>query len=190
MILPTNTDVLFSGSSSAVEIKLGKNRTEADLLRYIDERDQLEKEREEVRSSLANLKKEKRETKEELSTCQGTAQCFVTVTRLCCEVFCEGFLTARRLVCSDPKQQAQLEACLKQKEEACREAERRRVEVELRLVEVKESLKKVESGPFTLGTTLDSSLQDSPAVSFGRSKYPGLISLVHEFNTFSIIFVF
>lgn len=65
---------------------------------------------------------------------------------------------------SDPKQKASLEASLKQKEEACREAEGRRVEVELRLVEVKESLKKVESGPFTLGTTLDSSLQDTPTV--------------------------
>ncbi|KAG8008702.1 Actin filament-associated protein 1-like 2, partial [Nibea albiflora] len=102
------------------------------LRRYIDERDRLEKEREEVRSSLAKLKKERREIKEELGACQ------------------------------DPKQQAPLEARLKQKEEACREAERRRVEVELRLVEVKESLKKVESGPFTLGTTLDSSLQDTP----------------------------
>ncbi|XP_071319725.1 actin filament-associated protein 1-like 2 isoform X1 [Trachinotus anak] len=121
------------GCPGAVEGKLGKNRTEADMRRYTDERDRLEKEREEVRSSLANLKKERRETKEELSACQ------------------------------DPKQQASLEARLKQKEEACREAENRRVEVELRLVEVKESLKKVESGPFTLGTTLDSSLQDTPA---------------------------
>ncbi|XP_056221885.1 actin filament-associated protein 1-like 2 isoform X1 [Seriola aureovittata] len=120
------------GCPGAVEGKLGKNRTEADMRRYTDERDRLEKEREEVRSSLANLKKERRETKEELSACQ------------------------------DPKQQASLEARLKQKEEACREAEHRRVEVELRLVEVKESLKKVESGPFTLGTTLDSSLQDTP----------------------------
>ncbi|XP_013863040.1 actin filament-associated protein 1-like 2 [Austrofundulus limnaeus] len=120
------------GSSSAVEVKLGKNRTEADMRRYTDERDRLEKEREEVKSSLANLKKERRETKEELGACQ------------------------------DPKRQATLEAQLKQREEACREAERHRVEVELRLVEVKESLKKVESGPFTLGTTLNSSLQDSP----------------------------
>lgn len=120
------------GSLGAVEGKLGKNRTEADLRRYIDERHQLEKEREEVRSCLATLKKERREIKEELNGCQ------------------------------DPKQQASLEASLKQKEEACREAEHRRVEVELRLVEVKESLKKVESGPFTLGTTLDSSLQDTP----------------------------
>ncbi|XP_040922772.1 actin filament-associated protein 1-like 2 isoform X2 [Toxotes jaculatrix] len=119
------------GCSSAVEVKLGKNRTEADMRRYTDERDRLEKEREEMRSSLAKLKKEKREIKEEHGACQ------------------------------DPKQQASLEALLKQKEEACREAEQRRVEVELRLVEVKESLKKVESGPFTLGTTLDSSLQDT-----------------------------
>ncbi|XP_070707728.1 actin filament-associated protein 1-like 2 [Pempheris klunzingeri] len=120
------------GCSGAVEVKLGKNRTEADMRRYIDERDRMEKEREEVRSALANLKKERRETKEEISACQ------------------------------DPKQQASLEALLKQKDEACREAERHRVEVELRLVEVKESLRKVESGPFTLGTTLDSSLQDTP----------------------------
>ncbi|MEQ2179754.1 hypothetical protein GOODEAATRI_028400 [Goodea atripinnis] len=134
------------------------------MRRYIDERDRLEKEREEVRSSLANLKKEKRETKEELSTCQGTACCFITVTCHCCEVSVK-VLTGSCLVSSDPKRQATLEASLKQKEEACREAEHRRVEVELRLVEVKESLKKVESGPFTLGTTLDSSLQDPPMVS-------------------------
>ncbi|XP_077959640.1 actin filament-associated protein 1-like 2 isoform X2 [Gasterosteus aculeatus] len=121
------------GSPGAVEVKLGKNRTEADVRRYIDERERLEREREEVRAILANLKREKRETKEELGACQ------------------------------DPEQQTPLEAFLRQKEEACRDAERRRVEVELRLVEVKESLKKVESGAFTLGTTLDSSLQDSPA---------------------------
>uniref|UniRef100_A0A3B4VI39 Actin filament-associated protein 1-like 2 n=1 Tax=Seriola dumerili TaxID=41447 RepID=A0A3B4VI39_SERDU len=130
-----NVNIQFPVCPGAVEGKLGKNRTEADMRRYTDERDRLEKEREEVRSSLANLKKERRETKEELSACQ------------------------------DPKQQASIEARLKQKEEACREAEHRRVEVELRLVEVKESLKKVESGPFTLGTTLDSSLQDTPMVS-------------------------
>ena len=84
---------------------------------------------------------------------------------------------------SDPKQQASLEARLKQKEEACRDAEHRRVEVELRLVEVKESLKKVESGPFTLGTTLDSSLQDTPAVSALALTF----SVHCVFNTFSQI---
>uniref|UniRef100_A0A3B4B2M8 Actin filament-associated protein 1-like 2 n=1 Tax=Periophthalmus magnuspinnatus TaxID=409849 RepID=A0A3B4B2M8_9GOBI len=120
---------VFLASHGAVEVKLGKNRTEADLRRYRDEREHLEREREEVRSSLANLKKERSEVKEELTACQ------------------------------DPKEQAALEARLKEKDEACREAERRRVEVELQLVEVKENLKKAESGPFTLGTTLD--LQDT-----------------------------
>lgn len=119
--------------STGCEVKLGKNRTEADMRRYMDERDHLENEREKVRSSLAHMKKERRETREELGTCQ------------------------------DPGQQASLEAKLKRMEEACREAEQRRVEVELRLMEVKESLRKAEAGPFTLGTTLDSSLQDGPS---------------------------
>lgn len=57
----------------SVEVKLGKNRTEADVLRYTDERDQLEREREEVKSTLATLRKDRREVKEELSSCQGTA---------------------------------------------------------------------------------------------------------------------
>ena len=63
-----------------MEGKLGKNRTEADMRRYIDERDRLEREREEVMSSLGNLKKERRETKEELSACQGTSALPVTHT--------------------------------------------------------------------------------------------------------------
>ncbi|XP_047673463.1 actin filament-associated protein 1-like 2 isoform X3 [Tachysurus fulvidraco] len=122
--------VVYSG---AIEVKLGKNRTEADVRRFTDEKDRLEREREEVKTTLASLRKERREVKEELSSCQ------------------------------DPSKQATLEACVKQKEEACREAEQRRVEVELRLMEVKESLRKVEAGPFTLGTTVDSSLLELPA---------------------------
>ncbi|XP_077595621.1 actin filament-associated protein 1-like 2 [Stigmatopora nigra] len=142
LTLPTNTGSPLSpqllrpkafstGCPSAVEGKLGKKRTEADLLRYSDERERLEREREEVRGRLACLKKERKETKEELSSCQ------------------------------DARQQASLEARLKQMEEAAREAEQRRVEVELLLMEVKESLKKVESGPFTLGTALDGNHQDT-----------------------------
>ncbi|XP_072311851.1 actin filament-associated protein 1-like 2 isoform X2 [Eucyclogobius newberryi] len=134
------------GSYGAVEGKLGKNRTEADLRLYRDERERLEREREEVRSILGNLKKERSEVKEELTAIQ------------------------------DPKQQAALEARLKQRDEACREAERRRVEVELLLVDVKENLKKAESGPFTLGTTLD--LQDT-------SKSATLPPSVHVSSTSS-----
>lgn len=52
-------------------MKLGKNRTEADVLRFTDEKDRLEREREEVKTILASLRKERREVKEELSSCQG-----------------------------------------------------------------------------------------------------------------------
>lgn len=120
-----------AASPGSVEVKLGKNRTEADVRRYTDDRDRLEREREEVKNTLAMLRKDRREVKEELNSCQ------------------------------DPTQQASLEARLKQMEETCREAERRRVEVELSLMEVKESLRKVEAGPFTLGTTVDSSLLET-----------------------------
>ena len=58
------------GCPGAVEVKLGKNRTEADVRRYSEERDRLEKEREEVRSSLASFKKERREAREDLNACQ------------------------------------------------------------------------------------------------------------------------
>ncbi|XP_051524052.1 actin filament-associated protein 1-like 2 isoform X2 [Myxocyprinus asiaticus] len=117
--------------SGSVEVKLGKNRTEADVRLYSEERDRLEREREEVKNTLATLRKDRREVKGELSSCQ------------------------------DPTQQASLEARLKQMEETCREAECRRVDVELSLMEVKENLRKVEAGPFTLGTTVDSSLLDT-----------------------------
>lgn len=155
-----STVKMFIGSPGAVEGKLGKNRTEADLRRYLDERDRLEKEREEVRASLASLKKEKREIKEELGSCHGTTAPLRTRWSLADLRNDFGFLLS-----PDPKQQASLEARSKQKDEECREAEHRRVEVELQLMEVKENLKKVESGPFTLGTTLDSSLQESLSVS-------------------------
>lgn len=57
----------------SVEVKLGKNRTEADVRRYTDDRDRLEREREEVKNTLATLRKDRKEVKEELSSCQGTA---------------------------------------------------------------------------------------------------------------------
>lgn len=51
-------------------------------------------------------------------------------------------------------------------------------------MEVKESLKKVESGPFTLGTTLDSSLQESLTVgAIKRRLLPQLELLFNHIST-------
>lgn len=57
--------------TAPVETKLGKNRTEAEVKRYSEERDRLEKDKEEIRSQLAKLRKEKRELKEILMNCSG-----------------------------------------------------------------------------------------------------------------------
>ncbi|KAG9338338.1 hypothetical protein JZ751_025895 [Albula glossodonta] len=127
---PERTRPTTAGSGS-IEVKLGKNRTEADVRRFSEERDRLEKEKERVRNALATLRQQKRELKEALTACR------------------------------DPVQQRSLEARVKEAEEACREEEKRRVELELQLVDVRESLKKVEAGPFTLGTAVDSGLLDA-----------------------------
>ncbi|KAL4613013.1 actin filament-associated protein 1-like 2 [Arapaima gigas] len=117
-------------SVAPTEIKLGKNRTEADVRKFTEERDRLEKEKEQVRNALSTLRSQRKELKEALAATQ------------------------------DPAQQSSLEARLKEMEELCRAEERRRVDLELQLVEVKDSLKKVEAGPFTLGTAVDSGLLD------------------------------
>ncbi|XP_061047826.1 actin filament-associated protein 1-like 2 isoform X6 [Eubalaena glacialis] len=107
------------------EIKLGKNRTEAEVKRYTEEKERLEKKKEEIRGHLAQLRREKRELKETL------------------------------LKCTDKGAAAGLEEKLKEIDEECRVEERRRVDLELSIVEVKDSLKKAEAGPVTLGTTVD-----------------------------------
>ncbi|KAM4851734.1 actin filament-associated protein 1-like 2 isoform 2-T2 [Thomomys bottae] len=116
---------------TSAEIKLGKNRTEAEVKRYTEEKERLEKKKEEIRGHLAQLRKEKRELKETLSKC------------------------------TDKGVLASLEQKLKEIDEECRIEESRRVDLELNIMEVKENLKKAEAGPVTLGTTVDTSHLDS-----------------------------
>ncbi|XP_065699493.1 actin filament-associated protein 1-like 2 isoform X4 [Patagioenas fasciata] len=56
-----------------------------------------------------------------------------------------------------------LEQRLKEIEEECKRKESRRVDLELSLVEVKENLKKAESGPVTLGTAVDTTHLENAA---------------------------
>nr|XP_034988415.1 actin filament-associated protein 1-like 2 isoform X2 [Zootoca vivipara] len=111
--------------NSAVETKLGKNRTEAEVKRYSEERDRLEREKEEIRSQLAQLRKDRRELKEML------------------------------ISCTDKSLLPTMEQKLKEIEEECKRKEDQRVDLELSLMEVKENLRKAESGPVTLGTAVD-----------------------------------
>ncbi|VTJ55571.1 Hypothetical predicted protein [Marmota monax] len=116
---------------TSAEIKLGKNRTEAEVKRYTEEKDRLEKKKEEIRGHLAQLRKEKRELKETL------------------------------LKCADKGVLASLEQKLKEIDEECRIEESRRVDLELNIMEVKDNLKKAEAGPVTLGTTVDTTHLDN-----------------------------
>nr|XP_045015441.1 actin filament-associated protein 1-like 2 isoform X2 [Jaculus jaculus] len=116
---------------TSAEIKLGKNRTEAEVKRYTEEKERLEKKKEEIRGHLAQLRKEKRELKETL------------------------------LKCTDKEALASLEQKLKEVEEECRIEESRRVDLELNIMEVKDNLKKAEAGPVTLGTTVDTTHLDN-----------------------------
>ncbi|XP_037660541.1 actin filament-associated protein 1-like 2 isoform X2 [Choloepus didactylus] len=111
--------------ATTAEIKLGKNRTEAEVKRYTEEKERLERKKEEIRGHLAQLRKEKRELKEAL------------------------------LKCTDKGVLGSLEQKLKEMDEECRTEESRRVDLELSIVEVKDNLKKAEAGPVTLGTTVD-----------------------------------
>ncbi|XP_059677510.1 actin filament-associated protein 1-like 2 isoform X3 [Gavia stellata] len=63
-----------------------------------------------------------------------------------------------------------LEQRLKEIEDECKKKESRRVDLELSLVEVKENLKKAESGPVTLGTAVDTThLENAKSVSPANS---------------------
>ncbi|NXW15023.1 AF1L2 protein, partial [Circaetus pectoralis] len=119
----------------AVETKLGKNRTEAEVKRFTEEKERLEKEKDEIRAQLTQLRKERRELKEMLGSS--------TVT--------------------PPFTDKSLEQRLKEVEEECKRKEGRRVDLELSLVEVKENLKKAESGPVTLGTAVDTTHLENAA---------------------------
>ncbi|KAK2488410.1 hypothetical protein MC885_011675 [Smutsia gigantea] len=119
----------------AEAIKLGKNRTEAEVKRYTEEKERLEKKKEETRGHLAQLRKEKRELREAL------------------------------LRCTDKEVMANLEQKLKEMEEECKMEESRRVDLELNIMEVKDNLKKAEAGPVTLGTTVDTTHLENPRAS-------------------------
>ncbi|XP_058841346.1 actin filament-associated protein 1-like 2 isoform X1 [Acipenser ruthenus] len=135
--MPDRTKLPAAGS---IETRLGKGRTEAEIRRFTDERDRLEREKEQIRNSLALLRKHKRELKEDISSSK------------------------------DAGRLAALEHVLREMEEDCKQKERQRVDLELNLMEVKESLKKAESGPVTLGTAVDSSLLETASSRLPEAK--------------------
>ncbi|XP_043554317.1 actin filament-associated protein 1 isoform X2 [Chiloscyllium plagiosum] len=121
-------------ASNADQYKYGKNRVEADAKRLQTKEEEMKKQKEILRTRLAQLRKDRRELKTAIETCTGK------------------------------KSQAALETKLKKLEEECKVKETERVNLELELTEVNESLKKALAGGPTLGLTIEpkSSRTSSP----------------------------
>ncbi|XP_041799850.1 actin filament-associated protein 1-like 1 isoform X4 [Chelmon rostratus] len=105
-----------TGSNANQYGKYGKTRAEEDAKRYLKEKEELERERDGIRNALVTLRQEKTELREELKTA-----------------------SAERRKSSLSKRVSQLE-------DACRAKEAERVDLELRLTQVQENLKKSLAG--------------------------------------------
>ncbi|NWW08715.1 AF1L1 protein, partial [Oreocharis arfaki] len=108
-------------ASSANQYRYGKNRAEEDARRFLTEKEKLEKEKASIRSELMLLRKEKRELREAM----------------------KGSTAGPRL--------QELEQRVAGLEERCRQKEESRVDLELKLTEVKEQLKQSLAGGPALG---------------------------------------
>lgn len=128
---------LRRNSSSSDQVKYGKNRVEADAKRLQAKEDELMKRKQDIRNHLTQLKKERRDLRTALEAATGK------------------------------RSQSSLSERVKKVEEECRVKEEERVNLELELTEVKESLKKALNGGVSLGLTIEpkpsSSALQSPA---------------------------
>ncbi|XP_070228861.1 actin filament-associated protein 1 isoform X1 [Bos mutus] len=111
--------------SNADQYKYGKNRVEADAKRLQAKEEELLRRREGLRDRLAQLRKERKGLRAAIEVNTGR------------------------------KTQVVLEEKLKKLEEECKQKETERVNLELELTEVKESLKKALAGGITLGLAIE-----------------------------------
>ncbi|MCI4384592.1 hypothetical protein PGIGA_G00040580 [Pangasianodon gigas] len=112
-------------NSSVDQYKYGKNRVEADAKRLQAKEEELMKRKQEIRNRLTQLKKDRRDLRTAIENSTGK------------------------------RSQASLTERLKKVEDECKLKEEERVNLELELTEVKESLKKALSGGVTLGLTIE-----------------------------------
>ncbi|XP_055500787.1 actin filament-associated protein 1 isoform X1 [Leucoraja erinacea] len=119
---------------NADQYKYGKNRVEADAKRLQSKEEDLKKQKEILRTRLAQLRKDRRDLRTAIEACAGK------------------------------KSQVALETKLKRLEEECKTKETERVNLELELTEVNETLKKALAGGPSLGLTIEpkSSRTSSP----------------------------
>lgn len=143
------TASLKRNSSNAEQCKYGKNRVEADAKRLQAKEEELMKKKQEIRNHLTQLKKERRDLRSAVEAATGK------------------------------RSHASLSERLKKVEEDCRQREEERVNLELELTEVKESLKKALSGGVTLGLTIE------PKAGSSGIQSPAMLRRTQESSPFS-----
>ncbi|KAA8579277.1 hypothetical protein FQN60_017493, partial [Etheostoma spectabile] len=149
----SGTASLKRNSSNAEQCKYGKNRVEADAKRLQGREEELMKKKQEIRNHLSVLKKDRRELRAAVEAAAGTGSKRPTSSFKgpAYEVI-KGNSPPPPL---GKRSLASLSERLKKVEEDCRQREEERVNLELELTEVKESLKKALSGGVTLGLTIE-----------------------------------
>uniref|UniRef100_A0A671QQH2 Actin filament-associated protein 1 n=1 Tax=Sinocyclocheilus anshuiensis TaxID=1608454 RepID=A0A671QQH2_9TELE len=127
LILPFSSPSLihFFFSNRVDQYKYGKNRVEADAKKLQAKDEELMKRKQEIRNRLAQLKKDRKDLRTAIENNTGK------------------------------RSQASLTERLKKVEDECKLKEEERVNLELELTEVKESLKKALNGGVTLGLTIE-----------------------------------
>ncbi|KAM8897866.1 actin filament-associated protein 1 isoform 8-T10 [Spinachia spinachia] len=143
------TAYLKRNGSNAEQCKYGKNRVEADAKRLQVKEEELMKKKQAIRTHLTYLKKERRDLRTAVEAAAGK------------------------------RSHASLSERLNKLEEDCRQKEQERVNMELEMTEVKESLKKALSGGVTLGLTIE------PKAGCSGIQSPATLRRAHESSSFS-----
>ncbi|XP_040036031.2 actin filament-associated protein 1 isoform X4 [Gasterosteus aculeatus] len=143
------TASLKRNDSNAEQCKYGKNRVEADAKRLQVKEEELMKKKQEIRTHLTYLKKERRDLRTAVEAAAGK------------------------------RSHASLSERLNKVEEDCRQKEQERVNMELEMTEVKESLKKALSGGVTLGLTIE------PKAGSSGIQSPATLRRAQESSSFS-----
>lgn len=140
---------LKRNNSNSEQCKYGKNRVEADAKRLQAKEEELMKRKQDIRNHLIQLKKERIDLKTALEAANGK------------------------------RSQSSLSDRLKKVEDDSRQREEERVNLELELTEVKESLKKALSGGVTLGLTIE------PKTTGSAVQSPAMVRRAHGSSAFS-----
>uniref|UniRef100_UPI003AAE361C actin filament-associated protein 1 isoform X2 n=1 Tax=Centroberyx gerrardi TaxID=166262 RepID=UPI003AAE361C len=136
-------------NSNAEQYKYGKNRVEADAKRLQSKEEELMKRKQEIRNRLTQLKKDRKDLRTAVEAAAGK------------------------------RSHASLSERLKKVEDECKQKEEERVNLELELTEVKESLKKALSGGVTLGLTIE------PKAGTSGPQSPVVLRRTQESSPFS-----